>query len=179
MVRCNYNSSGTERNWLLRLPLTSSWYNSPKLFAVCCGVMQQKQQRGSVMAQQILACLRRKQIGSHRALADAILNLCLARKSVWDAWLIVGTLSVLSLLLNSCCLLWPWSSSCCFLFSTRSYSHWLCTYFCVWQHNCVPVHRCKSRLHPNTHQGETPLPPCPTFCTEVGTWTKAATLPKW
>lgn len=32
---------------------------------------------------------------------------------------------------------------------------------------------------PTPHQSKTPLPPCSTFCTKVGTSTEAATLPKW
>lgn len=32
---------------------------------------------------------------------------------------------------------------------------------------------------PTPRQSKTPLPPCPTFCTKVGTSTEAAMVPKW
>lgn len=79
----------------------------------------------------------------------------LARKSAWDVGLTVGSLFVLCLKKNGCCLAWPWPSLYRLLFPTtifsaRSHSHWLGTSFCVWEHDRVPVHKCKPRLHANT-----------------------------
>lgn len=119
-----------------------------------------------------------EELRNHRKLEDSSLDLCPARKSAWYVRLIIGNLSVLCL--KRVALVWYGPDLVyvvsCFQpsFPQLDCIHVGCTSFCVWELDCVSGHRDKSRQH----QGRTPLPPCFSFCPNVGIWTADVELPK-
>lgn len=114
-----------------------------------------------------------KEADSRRTLADTSLDLCPARKSAWDFGLIVGSLSVLCL--KGIVVVWYDPDLACVVsffqppFSQTDHIHVGCVHTSV--SGSTTEFLCTGAnpgYIPTPHQGETPLPPCPTFCTKVG-----------